>query len=572
MDKFFSKLRIGEKIGLGFALVGLLFVGVVWHYHKTLATVLDDYQQLQVFEVRKSLALEIEIELAAVRDAEKGFLLGHQLLFAEALGKRLRALDEKVAALAAVDQDSRQTATALQALLTTYQERFQAVADAWRIMGLDENSGLQGAFRDKVHRLQTLAASYNVDRLYTLLLQIRRSEKDLALRQDPIYRERVRQLIAEFRQQLKVSELQDSVRQQLLTELAAYATSFEPYAETALKAGNVAGGRGPFRDAAHRIERLLNAYHVSNLEASVLQLRRREKDFLLRGDESYPPMVIKIAETIRAQISGSPISDADKTLLIGLLGDYQKDFLALVAQSSSIGVLTREMNAAAERVAPLVKANVDQANQMTASRVAEIADSSQESVRISLIVMFCAIALGVLLAVAMTRRIVRPVRQMAGLLDDLAYGSPTTRVPTVSNGRDEINAMAESLNALVEHRATFMRWWKESMDEVTARRELAAASNDEEKDEAMRDLRTATIAKLQQLNAIRSRLLDHGRHVLDVAQRLQAAPGGLTAEEGKSLEHAAKGMATLFEVLAREEAPARERAGQANASEAAATV
>jgi CHASE3 domain sensor protein len=78
VDKFFSKLRIGEKIGLGFAVVGLLFVGVVWHYHQTLATVLGDYRQLQVFEVRKSLALEIEIELAAVRDAEKGFLIEHR--------------------------------------------------------------------------------------------------------------------------------------------------------------------------------------------------------------------------------------------------------------------------------------------------------------------------------------------------------------------------------------------------------------------------------------------------------------------------------------------------------------
>jgi methyl-accepting chemotaxis protein len=74
-------------------------------------------------------------------------------------------------------------------------------------MGLDEDSGLQGTFREKVHRLQELAANYNVDRLYTLLLQIRRSEKDLALRQDPAYREQVRRLIAEFRQLLETAEL-----------------------------------------------------------------------------------------------------------------------------------------------------------------------------------------------------------------------------------------------------------------------------------------------------------------------------------------------------------------------------
>ena len=549
MDKFFSKLRIGEKIGLGFTLVGLLFVGVVWHYHQTLATVLGDYRQLQVFEVRKSLALEIQIELAAVRDAEKGFLIEHQEAFAEETDKRLRTLNDKVAALAAVDQDSRQTAAALQGLLGTYEARFQAVADAWRVMGLDEDSGLQGAFRDKVHRLQALAANYNVDRLYTQLLQIRRSEKDLALRQDPAYRDRVRRLIAEFRQLLETSELQDAVSQELLAELTIYATSFEPYAEGALKGGNISDGKGPFRDAAHRIEALLNAYHVAELEASVLQLRRREKDFLLRGDESYPPMVVEIADAIRTQIAGSLIADADKSLLLGLLQDYQKDFLALVAQSNHIGTLSREMSAAADLVAPLVKQNVDQANQMMASRVAEITESSDASTRLSLIVVGCAIALGALLAVLITQRIVRRVRLMAGLLDDLAYGSPTTRVPTLSGGRDEINAMGESLNSLVDHRAIFMRWWKESMAEVNARHELASASSDEEQDEAMLDLRTASIAKLQLLNGIRARLLKHGEHVLDISQRLQAAPGSVTEQDAKALEHAAKGMATLFEVL-----------------------
>jgi hypothetical protein len=64
--------------------------------------------------------------------------------------------------------------------------------------------------------------------------------------------------------------------------------------------------------------------------------------------------------------------------------------------------------------------------------------------------------------------------------------------------------MGESLNSLVDHRATFMRWWKESMAEVNARRELAGANSDEEKDEAMHDLRSAGIAKLQLLNAIRA--------------------------------------------------------------------
>ena len=60
------------------------------------------------------------------------------------------------------------------------------------------------------------------------------------------------------------------------------------------------------------------------------------------------------------------------------------------------------------------------------------------------------------------------------------------------------------------------------------------------------------IARLQQLNAIRGRLLQHGKRVLEISQRLQSASGSVSAEEAKSLEHAAEGMATLLAVLASE--------------------
>jgi len=64
VDRLSSKLRIGEKIGLSFGLVGLLFLGVIWHYHASLKQVLSGYERLHdIYETRKSRALEIEIQL-----------------------------------------------------------------------------------------------------------------------------------------------------------------------------------------------------------------------------------------------------------------------------------------------------------------------------------------------------------------------------------------------------------------------------------------------------------------------------------------------------------------------------
>lgn len=556
MARFSSKLRIGEKLGLGFGLVGLLFVGVVWHYQQTLGAVLDDYRQLHdVFERRKSLAFEIEIDMAAAREAELNFLSQRKEQFAAKVELHLHDLRKNVALLAAVDEQSRQTATELEALTATYEAAFRAVADAWRSMGLDENSGLQGNFRERIHRLHDLSGNYNVDRLYTTLLQIRRSEKDLALRRDPMYRDRVRRLVVEFRQLVETSALQPAVKEKLLAELGVYTRTFEPYADSVLRTGNPDGGKGPFRDAAQRIEALLDAHHVSNLEASVLALRRWEKDFLLRGDESYAQRVVETARSIRAQIAASTIADADKALLTSLLRDYQRSFLVLVSRRAIIADLIGEMDAAANRVVPLIQQNVAQADQSMASRVTEITESSQASMRRGLIVVAAAIALATLLSVMIARTIVRPVRQMAGLLDDLAFGTPTGRVPTVAGGRDEINAMGESLNALMDHRANFLEWWKASMNEVTALRNLAAASTEAERDEANRELYAAEIATVQQINAIRGRLLQHSERLVEVVRRARTGSGKLSADDATALEHSARGVAVLLEALATDAKP-----------------
>ncbi len=168
-------------------------------------------------------------------------------------------------------------------------------------------------------------------------------------------------------------------------------------------------------------------------------------------------------------------------------------------------------------------------------------------------------------------RIVRPVRQMAGLLDDLAYGTPTARVPTVTGGRDEINAMGESLNALIDHRANFLDWWKASMAEVTALRDLREAGSETARDEANNELHAAEIAKMRQLDTIRGHLLEHSGRLEEISRRVLADSGTLAEDDAKALAHSAQGISVLLEALATEARPtegdgAPKTSGQANAA------
>ena len=163
--------------------------------------------------------------------------------------------------------------------------------------------------------------------------------------------------------------------------------------------------------------------------------------------------------------------------------------------------------------------------------------------------MACALLLGVFFSVVITTRIVRPVGEMAGLLDRLTEENPSERVVTVPGARDEINAMAESVNTLADNRATFVNWWKASMDEAIALRDLHEAASEKAREEANEELRAASQYKVQQLNSIRGQIDKHVAQIVKVAKRLQqAGESGTTDRDKATLKESAQRIQSLLEV------------------------
>lgn len=550
MVKLASRLRIGEKIGLATALVGLILLGVIGFYDINLRGVVSDLRKLSaVYGARQSYAFEIESRLEAMRGAQERFLLTRDLVYVNETRRQANLLLEKAAALAAIDESSLATATEIQTRAREFLERFEAIVAAWEAKGLDEVSGLQGAFRSAAHELQERSREYNVDRLYLLLLQIRRSEKDLALRREAKYEAKVVDLVDGLSEAIAKSDLPAPVQQTLSDEVATYREAFGRYAEGILAGADPAEGKGDYRDAAHRIEAILNAHYVPFLETRILELRRREKDYLLRGDEQYVRMVAEIASEIRAQITAAAIAATDQERLTTLLDAYLRDFNALVDQARSIASLTTEMDSARALITPLVATNLDEASRSMSEMSSRVIALSAERARLGLMIAAGASLLGALLAGLIIARIVRPVREMAGLLDQLTRRNPTERIAVDPEGRDEINAMAISLNTMADHQATFLDWWRSSMQEAIALRERHEATTEEERFEAAEEVRRAALAKLQQLNQITGRLTQHAGSVLSLAERIELDRGRLTSGDARLLRAAAAEINTLVKVV-----------------------
>ena len=548
MDKLFGRLRIGEKIGLGFGLMAILFLAAIWQYHQGQAALIQDYGQLQSrFVARVNQAFAIQAHLHQARLAESRFLLERLEADAVEVADQADLLLELTQRLSA-DPELAATAQAMGELATTYRQGFLDIAEAWRVKGLDEDSGLQGAFRRSAHELQQRSRNFRAGELYVTLLQIRRGEKDLLLRGEAQYVQRVEGLIARFRDQIREAEFYPEVRQALINELEVYDARFWEYAQDVLAGNAVPGGKGPFRDAGHRLEAILTAHYVPGLETAILELRRREKDYLLRGDAAYVRQVGDIANQIRGQIQGAAIAAQDQIQLGELLDNYERDFLALVAKNDRIAELTMSINQAGAAIEPLARQNLEQADRDLAEASVRLATVTQAQGRINLLVVLGAMTLGILFTLLLTRRIVRPVREMAGLLDRLTHESPRERIATLADSRDEINAMAESLNTLADHRANFMHWWMAAMDEAKALRKLHESAAGETRDEALEELRRAALAQVQQLNSLRGQLLNQAERIAASGQRL--THGESPATVARDLEQSVNGIRTLLQVTA----------------------
>ncbi len=451
MSRLASRLRIGEKIGLGFGLVILIFLGVIVHDQFALARQSADYERLHaLYGARQSYAFGIERRLGAIRAAQSTFLATRNPDAVAEVTREAAALEAKAAGLARLDETSQQAATEIRALVADYLSSFDAVVEAWRVKGLDENSGLQGAFRRTAHELEALAGSLE---------------------------------------------------------------------------------------------------QTTDFEVAILQLRRREKDYLLRGAPTYVAMVDAILANTAERVMQAPIADPQRDALTERLAAYGRDFHALVEQDRRIEGLVDAMDVAVGRITPLVEANLVEARRLMTSMTDAIADSAAARARINLLIALGATLLGAVFAAMITSRIVRPVSEIAGLLDRMTTETPRERIPTVPGARDEIDAMAASLNVLADHKSTFVNWWRSAMREAVALRDLHSAGETRECARAAIELRLAVEARLACILAVRDGIKRNSAMIQGLVAHLPQSGAHLSSADVKRLKEAAAGVSALSQIL-----------------------
>jgi len=289
--------------------------------------------------------------------------------------------------------------------------------------------------------------------LYTNLLESRRAEKDFLLRNDMKYATRVAEIGKIIETDLEVLAKSGSGADTEAKKFAdvrdgyrRYLGHFNAVTETKKKLGldENSGLEGTLRKSVHEIETKLNAFDEPRLLATMLMMRRHEKDFMLRRSVKYGDDMKKRGTEFLASLEKTDIPAADRADIKQKLANYHRDFFAWM---DAAVVLTNEQKLTSDSYA-VIEPVIEELKKIITDRTQEATAANERAQADTTMVMQIAIgvvAVSVLgLAIWIGRGVSRPITSMAGVMGELARGNMEIDIPDTGRG-DEIGSMAKAV-------------------------------------------------------------------------------------------------------------------------------
>ena len=188
----------------------------------------------------------------------------------------------------------------------------------------------------KINKISTFnQVQITLDQLKISTLELRRNEKDFLSRQDLKYLTKFNQ---EFQiTQQSLSDLTSAVKKAdistndiavLSQEFSRYQALFNTLVDTQKQIGLTPkdGLYGSLRGAVHNAEDALEGAHSASLLAQLLQLRRNEKDFLLRSDSKYLQAFKQNYDQFLNTLSQSTLTYPVRQSIQSSMNDYALQF------------------------------------------------------------------------------------------------------------------------------------------------------------------------------------------------------------------------------------------------------
>ncbi len=290
-------------------------------------------------------------------------------------------------------------------------------------------------------------AKTKVEELNSDMLMLRRNEKDFLMRKDIKYKAKFEKNVKVLQQDsqdliklLNEHNLDDAKVKKFNTIITQYKDTFFTLITKQQQIGlNPKDGLyGSLRSVVHDVQDTAKKSKDSNLLAKIYDLRKQEKDFMLRRDTKY---VDKFKSKIDKLISSSSNSVQSN------LTKYKNDFLALVKAEEYIGLTSKKglqgsMRDIVHKTESLLKVI---SKDLKTELVSEISSMHTRS----FIIAFIVILIIIVFSITISKNIVSSISKFqVGLLGFFKYLNMETNdvIHLDDKSTDEIGSMAKVVN------------------------------------------------------------------------------------------------------------------------------
>ncbi|MFT5296390.1 MAG: methyl-accepting chemotaxis protein [Colwellia sp.] len=294
----------------------------------------------------------------------------------------------------------------------------------------------------------------NIGDIESGVLELRRNEKDFLARKDIKYLDKFNIKITQIKKTLSdlergfiANNSETTEIRQLTKVLLDYNKHFNALVEAQKLIGlNPKDGLyGELRSAVQGVEKLLGSKDFKLL-SNMLQLRRNEKDFMLRMDEKYLTRWQGNAATFVDNINDSSLDSSLKSQVITLLAVYQSDFETLVSAQKEMGL---DSNSGIQGT---MRSTVHQVDDLTAKLVVKTKKTIEDhifyvdtiSYSVSIVILVIALVFGVVVS----RSILSGITQLKDTMNQVAETQNLSLVVNTSSN-DEIGEMATVFNNML---------------------------------------------------------------------------------------------------------------------------
>ncbi|VVB94886.1 Sensory rhodopsin II transducer [uncultured archaeon] len=327
------------------------------------------------------------------------------------------------------------------------------------------------------------------------MLQARRSEKDFLVRLDASYIDKVTAATAEVKKNagdiknLDVLPERKEMADKVIVLIGEYEKPFLEVAQLTKTKGldENSGLQGELLTAARDVENEIKKQNDDGLMAGMLELRRDEKNYILRGGADNQKILHDNEKILRDRIAASKLSQNAKDTINNKLLVYVSTFDKLVNIDSQIISKKAEFTNKVHEIEPIVAEFITDAiadESVVRAETQKMSSTAKATVTVlSLITIITCLAIGIYAS----RSVTKPVdtmlyasRKVADVALELSASSEEMKAATeqISNTSQDISQGVSQQASKMAEISRAMKEMSESIQQVSANSQKAAEGAD----------------------------------------------------------------------------------------------